>query len=183
MLAPAVKVKEGYNAVTLTLKDGTQVTGIQARETAQEVFLRDVVGKEQAIAESADRQHRRTSARIMPAGLTDTLQDRERLDLFAFLGELGKPGPYDASKGNVARVWRLYPGADAREVIGGDKPPRRRLPRLHAGGRTLRERTAREATAPLVANGADTLLAVTQFQSTGKTRLKLTGARASLARR
>ena len=32
------------------------------------------------------------------------------------------------------------------------------------------------ASAPMVTNGADTLMAVAQFQSTGKTRLKLTGA-------
>ena len=41
-------------------------------------------------------------------------------------------------------------------------------------GRFVKELLA--ATAPLVTNGADTLMAVTQFQSTGKTRLKLTGA-------
>jgi hypothetical protein len=32
----------------------------------------------------------------------------DRLDLFRFLSELGKPGRYDASKPNTARTWRLF---------------------------------------------------------------------------
>ena len=43
----------------------------------------------------------------MPSGLVDQLTPAERLDLFRFLSELGKPGPYDAAKGNVARSWKL----------------------------------------------------------------------------
>ncbi len=174
-LAPAVKVKEGYNAVTLALKDGTQATGVQVRETGQEVFLRDVVGKEQAIAKAQITSTTNVGS-IMPAGMTDALPDRERLDLFAFLGELGKPGPYDASKGTVARVWRLFSGADAAKVIGSETP----MDTGFAGytlvdGRFVKELL--EATAPFVTNGAETLMAVTQFQSTGgKTRLKITGA-------
>jgi hypothetical protein len=42
---------------------------------------------------------------IMPAGLVDGLTGVPRRNLFAFLGEIGKPGPFDASKGNVARLW------------------------------------------------------------------------------
>ena len=39
------------------------------------------------------------------------LEDKlERIDLFRFLSELGKPGAFDATKGNVARVWRVRPG-------------------------------------------------------------------------
>jgi hypothetical protein len=43
----------------------------------------------------------------MPAGLLDFITPQERLDLYAFLSRLGKPGEYDATKQNVARVWRL----------------------------------------------------------------------------
>ena len=43
----------------------------------------------------------------MPAGLVDALNEQEQSDLFAFLSRLGKPGDYDASKGGVARRWRL----------------------------------------------------------------------------
>jgi hypothetical protein len=44
---------------------------------------------------------------VMRAGLPYILTDTARLDLFRFLSELGKPGAFDASKGNVARVWRI----------------------------------------------------------------------------
>src|SRR6185436_15657408 len=30
----------------------------------------------------------------------------DQRDLFRFLAELGKPGPFDATRGGVARVWR-----------------------------------------------------------------------------
>ena len=174
VINPAAKVKEGYNAVTLALKDGTQATGIQARETAQEVFLRDVTGHEQAIAKAQITGTTNVGS-IMPAGMTDQLQDRERLDLFAFLGELGKPGPYDASKGSVARVWKLFSGADAPKVINGETPLETAFPGYTlVDGRFVKDLLA--ASAPMVTNGADTLMAVAQFQSTGKTRLKLTGA-------
>ncbi len=173
VLAPALKVKEGFNAVTFTLKDGTQATGIQARETAQEIFLRDVTGHETTVAKAQITATTNIGS-IMPAGLTDALQDRERLDLFAFLGELGKPGPYDASKGTVARVWKLFPGADAEKVIGGTAPMEAAFPGYTlVDGRFVKDLLA--VLAPVVANG-DTMMCVAQFQSTGKTRLKLTGA-------
>ena len=46
------------------------------------------------------------------------LLDSERLDLFRFLGELGKPGPFDATRGNVARIWRVRPGVHTLEQFG-----------------------------------------------------------------
>ena len=45
----------------------------------------------------------------MPTGLLDELNERDKLDLIAFLSSLGKPGEFDASKGGVARFWRIYP--------------------------------------------------------------------------
>jgi hypothetical protein len=38
----------------------------------------------------------------------DNLSTEERTDLIRFMSELGKPGPYDASKGNVARSWKFF---------------------------------------------------------------------------
>jgi len=42
----------------------------------------------------------------MPAGLTDTLTERELIDLVRFLSELGKVGPYAPSQSRVARRWQ-----------------------------------------------------------------------------
>ena len=43
------------------------------------------------------------------------------MDLFRFLSELGKPGPFDASKGNVARSWKLRPAGIDLAQFGDDK--------------------------------------------------------------
>jgi len=37
------------------------------------------------------------------------------------LSELGKPGPFDATKGNVARTWRVRPAIHTLEQFGEDK--------------------------------------------------------------
>src|SRR5438105_3913590 len=54
----------------------------------------------------------------MPSGLVDNLSSSEQLDLYRFLSELGKPGPFDASKGNVARLWRVRPLLHTDEQVG-----------------------------------------------------------------
>jgi putative heme-binding domain-containing protein len=107
LLLPSARIKEGYHAVIVETRDGEEVTGTLARETPQELFLRDSTGKEVALAK-ANILHRDTSRlSLMPVGLLEPLSEPERLDLIAFLGQLGKPGPYDASKGGVARRWRI----------------------------------------------------------------------------
>src|SRR6185436_6397823 len=45
---------------------------------------------------------------LMPSGVAENLSEAEQLDLFAFLSRLGRPGEFDASKGGVARRWRIY---------------------------------------------------------------------------
>jgi putative heme-binding domain-containing protein len=176
ILNPNAKVKEGYNAVALSLADGTQATGIQARETASEIILRDAAGGEHGVPKAAVKSKLDIGS-MMPAGLTATMQPREAIDLYAFLSQLGKPGAYDASKGHVARVWRMYPGAAAGEVVSATYDPAK-----NAGypgytlvdGRFVNDLLA-EATA-IAAAGSDTVLLAAQFQSSGKTRLTFTGA-------
>jgi putative heme-binding domain-containing protein len=174
LLTPNAKVKEGYNAVTLKLKDGTEVTGIQARETAQEVILRNIAGHETAVPK-ANITGKTDVGSIMPAGLLEALSERERLNLYAFLGELGKPGPYDASKGSVARVWRLYSGAQDQQAlkqdVSGFVPP----VYTNVDGR-LAQATLVEAL-PMVGDVGKELYATAQFQvaTGGKVRLNLTG--------
>jgi putative heme-binding domain-containing protein len=174
MLAPNAKVKEGYNAVTLKLKDGTEATGIQARETAQEVILRNIAGQETPVPK-ASITGKTDVGSIMPAGLLEALADRERLNLFAFLGELGKPGPYDASKGAVARVWRLYPGGQPEKALKQDTSEFPALAYTLVDGRLAKDQLTE--TVQLVPNPGDTIFATAQFQvaTAGKTRLNLTG--------
>jgi len=106
VLLPNKRVKEGYNSVQITTKDGEDVSGNLIREDNEQVILRDVTAKEVSVPKRTIAT-RKMGGSLMPAGLIDYITPQERLDLYAFLKELGKPGPYDATKQNVARVWRL----------------------------------------------------------------------------
>jgi hypothetical protein len=57
----------------------------------------------------------------MPSGLIDNLTSAEQINLYRFLSELGKPGKFDASKGNVARTWKLLAGRHEFEQFGVEK--------------------------------------------------------------
>jgi putative heme-binding domain-containing protein len=108
MLYPNRKIKEGYHSIVIETEDGQEFSGILVRETTEQIFIRNALNQEIAIAKN-DIVNRASGNSLMPSGLMDSLSHAERLDLFRFLAELGKPGPFDASKGNVARFWKLTP--------------------------------------------------------------------------
>jgi len=160
VLNPAAKVKEGYHAFTFKMKDGSLMTGIPARENATELFIRPGPGVELPILK-ANIVSRENIGSIMPAGLADAVMGVSRRNLFAFLGDIGKPGPFDASKGNVARLWVFDdqpPGALAKSaaatpvytLVNGQLPKEFNPGRLYATARF----TAATATAkPLLFTG------------------------------
>ena len=118
---PNKKIKEGYHAVTVETKDGQEFSGVLVRENTEQIILRDAIGKELTVAKANVSDRRIGSLSLMPAGLIDNLTPQERIDLFRFLSELGKPGPYDATKGHIARVWRVRPGIHTLEQFGEEK--------------------------------------------------------------
>jgi hypothetical protein len=108
--------------VQVTTKDGEDLSGNLVRETAEELILRDATAREVSIPKR-NIQSRKMGGSLMPAGLLDMSSPQERLDLYAFLKELGKPGPFDATKQNVARVWRVNSKvgtANADELLKSD---------------------------------------------------------------
>jgi putative heme-binding domain-containing protein len=107
VLYPNRKIKEGYHSVIVETKDGMEYSGVLSRESSEELVIRDATNKEITLAKK-DIQNRSTGNSLMPSGLIDGLSPEERQDLIRFLSELGKPGNYDASKGNVARSWKLF---------------------------------------------------------------------------
>jgi putative heme-binding domain-containing protein len=122
VLLPNKKVKEGYHSIQLTTKDGQELSGTLTRETNEELILRDVTNKELSVPKK-NIESRKIGGSLMPAGLVDLLTPPERLDLFRFLIELGKPGPFDASKGNIARAWRINntsTGTNDPEILASD---------------------------------------------------------------
>ncbi len=122
VLLPNKKVKEGFNSVQVTTKDGEEVSGNLVRESAEELILRDATAKEVSIPKRSIAT-RKMAGSLMPAGLVDFITPQERLDLYAFLAQLGKPGPFDATKQNVARLWRINPKVgtvNADELLKSD---------------------------------------------------------------
>lgn len=121
VLLPNKTIKEGFHSLTLTTTAGRSHTGILVRETDREVILRDADNKEVAIAKNTIDE-RTPGGSLMPAGLVDALFDGERDDLFKFLAELGKPGPFDVTKSKAARVWHIVAvsEADAERARRGD---------------------------------------------------------------
>jgi putative heme-binding domain-containing protein len=107
LLMPNAKIKEGYHGVVVETKDGQTLSGTVVRESGAELVLRGTANQELVIAKSNIESRNQASASLMPAGLLDPLDETEQLDLVAFLSRLGKPGEFDASKGGVARKWRL----------------------------------------------------------------------------
>lgn len=107
LLLPHAKIKEGYHAVVVETRGGDELTGTVARETPEELVLRNVSGQEVSVAKSGIVRRETGRLSLMPSGLLDAVSEKDRLDLVAFLSRLGKAGGYDASKGGVARRWRL----------------------------------------------------------------------------
>lgn len=180
ILSPSAKIKEGYHSVLLATKDGQELSGMIARETATEVVLRDAAGQEVSVP--ANNIARRASVgSLMPAGLIDALVPEERLDLFKFLSQLGRPGEYDAAKGGVARAWKLYLVLSANEHLGVERVVRGDLsladwtPALSLTSGALAADTI-EATFPNRSNNRG-LFAATTFEATkgGPVRFALSG--------
>lgn len=117
---PNRKIKEGYHTVLVETKDGDDYSGILVRENSDELVLRDATNKEIVIPKK-NIQSRTLGNSLMPSGLVDSLTSAQQMDLFRFLSELGKPGPFDASKGNVARSWKLRPAGIDLAQFGDDK--------------------------------------------------------------
>jgi putative heme-binding domain-containing protein len=175
VLAPAAKVKEGYNAISLTLKDGTAAAGVLARETDKDLIVRTATGQEQAVPK-ANIANRENIGSLMPANLVAPLKDRERIDLYAFLAQLGKAGVYDTSKATVARTWWMYSKGSAEAagvgaLRGGDGLPTY----TNVDGRLPKEKLTELA--GLIQG--DTVFAVSKFNAAtaGKTTLNLQGVR------
>ncbi len=123
---PNKKIKEGYHAVMIETKDGEEFSGVLVRESSEQIILRDATGKELPIAKSNVANRRIGTLSLMPAGLVDGLNAQDRIDLFRFLSELGKPGAFDATKSSTARTWRIRYGQHTDEqspeakIVGAD---------------------------------------------------------------
>jgi len=92
VLEPQKEVKESYEAVEVTTKDGQITQGYRAHEDASELTLRDIAQQLKEVRISKERiAQTREIGSLMPMGLVDRLSRQELCDLFRYLSELGKP--------------------------------------------------------------------------------------------
>ena len=103
---PNRKIKEGYHSVVIETKNNQVLFGMLENQNEDEIFLRDVANQRSTVLKRNIRKQTQGNS-LMPSGLIDRLAKQDQIDLFSFLSRLGKKGDFDASKGNVARVWRL----------------------------------------------------------------------------
>lgn len=124
---PNKQIKEGFHAVLLATADGKTLTGIPVTENNQELVIRDANDKLITVPKK-DIEQRGQAASLMPSGLIDNLFEQERWDLIRFLSELGRPGPFDATKSQAVKLWR---------VMTADGHGKTELKRIHGGDSSL----------------------------------------------
>ncbi len=104
VVLPGAKVKEGYHSVILETNDGRAIMGQLVRSADGVSIVRDATGAEVEIADSSIVK-KTDAGSMMPGNLIDSLTGQEAHDLFKFLSQLGKPGPYDATKSKAPKIW------------------------------------------------------------------------------
>ena len=185
---PNRKIKEGFHTVLVETKDGEEYSGILVRENSDQLVLRDATNKEIPIPKN-NIKTRSLGNSLMPSGLVDSLTSAQQLDLFRFLSELGKPGPYDASKGNVARSWKLRPAGIDLAQFGDDSVLKGKLtdagwtPAFSLVDGSLLKADLRAALKADVLRAPDAIYAAAQLQiaSSETVNFKLMGADGSSA--
>ncbi len=172
VLNPAAKVKEGYHGVSYTLTDGGAAVGVPFEENAQNVRIRMPGGIEMDVPKAKIKSNEVIGS-LVPARLVEGLSEEDKINLFAFLGSVGRPGAFDASSGGVARGWRVVADATA----AGKADALQSAPSVYSltDGRLLPEHW-QMATASLK---GDVLHAVTRVDvgSGGKVRIEVDGVR------
>jgi putative membrane-bound dehydrogenase-like protein len=85
ILDPSRTIAGGYTGYRVLTKDGRDLTGVVAAETANSVTLRMANGVEEAIPRDRIRELRASALSLMPDGLEKTFTPQDLADLLAFL--------------------------------------------------------------------------------------------------
>jgi putative heme-binding domain-containing protein len=107
ILAPSQQIKEAYATIRVLTIDGNIVQGVKIDRDETRLVLRDAEGRDSTVPID-DIEEEVEGLSLMPAGLHHLMTERELVDLVAFLGVLGKPGPYAVnSKSTIQRFQYL----------------------------------------------------------------------------
>ncbi len=88
VVLPNAAIAPGFEMVALTMKDGSVVAGLLAKETAEELTLTPLGGGQPAVVKKAAIAERTTAPSPMPAGLGEVLGKRGLRDVVEFLSTL-----------------------------------------------------------------------------------------------
>jgi putative heme-binding domain-containing protein len=90
LIEPSKKIKEGYKSSTITTTNGDFYAGSIIFEDANTITIKTSTGAEVSMQKSKIESRETSKVSMMPAGLTDALNESELIDLVKYLTELGK---------------------------------------------------------------------------------------------
>jgi putative heme-binding domain-containing protein len=93
VLEPQREIKESYEAIQITAKDGRSALGYIVARNSAGATIRDPFSGAETHFAAADIAAEKQIGSLMPAGLVDALPRDDLRDLFRYLSELGKPKP------------------------------------------------------------------------------------------
>jgi putative heme-binding domain-containing protein len=89
VLQPQKEIKEGYEAMEVTTRDGRVITGYRVSDDGI-LIMRDIGAGTQAKIPRDQITSRKLTGSLMPSGLVDRLSREDLRDLFRYLSGLGK---------------------------------------------------------------------------------------------
>jgi putative heme-binding domain-containing protein len=92
VLWPARQIKEGYEAVTITTKDGRFHSGFLHVADKKTIRIRDLASGATVVVPTTNLATRSKAQTVMPPGLTDSLTKTELRDLIKYLSTLKTSG-------------------------------------------------------------------------------------------
>jgi putative heme-binding domain-containing protein len=114
LLKPNAKVKENYHTVVVVTTEGKLLSGVQVKQSKQEVVIRTAEDTLVTIARD-DIEEMAPGVSLMPEGQVDTLTDREIAALVRFLSELGRTPEFTISRRQLARTWDVMQATNEAE--------------------------------------------------------------------
>ena len=85
IIDPNAEIREGFEYVTLTTKDGRTLSGFLSDRDTQVTVLRGMDGQDISVRQSEIKNIAPMGRSLMPEGILDTLSDQQIRDLFAYL--------------------------------------------------------------------------------------------------